>query len=133
MIIKLEKEDYYKIEILAKFANSKFTLSSISDNEVIYVYIINDIISGFIQIYNNFETVEIINIAVEEKYRNQGIGTSLLNYVLSDLTKENAILEVRESNTIAKNFYIKNGFKVIRIIKNYYDNENGLSMERSIK
>ena len=68
------------------------------------------------------------NIAVIEELRGKGIGTFMLNILfkrakLSDL--DTVLLEVRESNEIARKFYRDNGFKELSVRKNYYKAENG--------
>ena len=68
------------------------------------------------------------NIAVIEEFRGKGIGTFMLNILfkrakLSDL--DTVLLEVRESNEIARKFYRDNGFKELSVRKNYYKAENG--------
>ena len=68
------------------------------------------------------------NIAVIEELRGKGIGKFMLNILfkrakLSDL--DTVLLEVRESNEIARKFYRDNGFKELSVRKNYYKAENG--------
>ena len=68
------------------------------------------------------------NIAVIEELRGKGIGTFMLNILfkrakLSDL--DTVLLEVRESNEIARKFYRDNGFTELSIRKNYYKAEKG--------
>ncbi len=68
---------------------------------------------------------EIINIAVKNDYRRQGIGEKLLNISLSIMfTKgySNFLLEVRETNLPAIALYKKKGFLTIGKRKDYYSN-----------
>lgn len=56
----------------------------------------------------------IISLAVDEKYRRQGIGTRLVNSAIKILKKFNVkevSLEVRKSNKVAIKFYKALGFK----------------------
>lgn len=66
---------------------------------------------------------EILNIAVSQSHRRQGLAQSLLLY-LSDFLKENSVedifLEVRASNVPAQSLYRKFGFEVIGIRRKYY-------------
>ncbi len=77
----------------------------------------------------------ITNIAVNRNYRSCGIGTLLVNRLLS-LAREESLefltLEVRESNTIAQNLYKKFKFKTEGRRKNFYSfpNEDALIMTR---
>lgn len=67
----------------------------------------------------------ITNIAVTEKERNKGVGTALLNRVLSE-AKDRGLsfvsLEVRPSNQNAVSLYTALGFVAEGRRKNYYDN-----------
>jgi len=51
----------------------------------------------------------IVSIAVDPPYRRRGIGTELVEEVLKR-TKGTASVEVRESNEVAKKFYMHLGF-----------------------
>jgi len=65
----------------------------------------------------------IINIAVREQYRRQGIGELLLISIIELTTKLNAsaiTLEVRFSNTTAQNLYRKYGFVEVGMRRGYY-------------
>ncbi len=97
----------------------------------------NEIV-GYICLFHLFEEGELLNIAVSPDYRKRGIAQKLINKMFEifkqkDITR--ITLEVRESNTNAKNLYLKNGFKPIGIRKNYYTSplENGIVMENILK
>ena len=84
-----------------------------------------------------FEDLEIMNIAVEAPYRRMGIGRALLALLLQSAAKEDcerALLEVRESNTVARNLYESFGFVTCGRRKNYYFNprEDALVMQSDI-
>lgn len=67
----------------------------------------------------------IVSLAVDPKERRKGYGTLLLNTILEKFKKlkvHKVRLEVRVSNTAAINLYKKHGFKIARIIKNFYLN-----------
>lgn len=90
-------------------------------------------IVGFISMYCAANEGYICNIAVEKNYRKCGIGTSLMNDIIT-LSKGKDLkfltLEVRESNTGAIKFYEKLGFITLGIRKNFYSNpsENAVIM-----
>lgn len=66
---------------------------------------------------------QITNVAVHPEYRGKGIGKKLMESLIYSLKQEdcNAItLEVRESNTVAKNLYKNFGFISEGIRKNFY-------------
>jgi ribosomal-protein-alanine N-acetyltransferase len=97
----------------------------------IFVYEDQSIIKGFIEIECHYETTDLINIAVLKKYQNQGIASSLLNYVIENINQQNIILEVNENNIKAIKFYQRNNFKEINRRNKYYDNlYDAIIMER---
>lgn len=68
---------------------------------------------------------EILNIAIDDIFRKQGIGTSLLDKTIAELHIRNfelVWLEVRASNTAAKSIYVRRGFSLVGTRKSYYSN-----------
>lgn len=75
----------------------------------------------------------VISIAVLPEYRRRGIGEALLKEALNAMVNHYGVrdcyLEVRVSNTPAINLYKKLGFKIERVIREYYaDGENAYLM-----
>jgi ribosomal-protein-alanine N-acetyltransferase len=67
--------------------------------------------------------IEIYNIGVKSELQREGIASLLLNYLFkNDLLASpfGIFLEVRASNTKARAFYLKNGFKIAGVRKNFY-------------
>ncbi len=98
---------------------------------------VNGDIAGYICVFHLFEEGELLNIAVSPDYRKRGLGQALMNKMYDCLKLKNITritLEVRESNTNAKNLYLKNGFKPIGVRRNYYTSptENGIVMEKHL-
>lgn len=111
-------DDFWIIDILKdelKSQNSEFVCAKI-ENKVV----------GFAGIKIVLDTADIMNIAVKEDYRRQGIATLLLNNIL-DICNEKNIktinLEVNEENFSAIRLYQKFGFKENGRRKKYYDNK----------
>lgn len=75
----------------------------------------------------------ILAIAVDESYRREGVGSSLLINAIERLGRNGANkikLEVRVSNEAAQKFYVKIGFEQRKIVPAYYsDGEDAISME----
>jgi ribosomal-protein-alanine N-acetyltransferase len=79
---------------------------------------------------SNFESgveaeaeIEIYNLAVDKKYRKEGVGTLLIQKAIQTVVTNHITsiwLEVRESNSAAILFYKKNKFKEIYRRKNFY-------------
>lgn len=115
------KSSYSDLQIKEMYENSSY---------YIYVYLDENLkAEGYLIIYDAIDCLEIMKIAVKIQNRNKNIGTKLLKKTLEKLNL-NILLEVRESNTSAINFYKKNGFNQISVRKNYYNdnNENAIIM-----
>ena len=91
----------------------------------------NDKLIGYILYKNLYNFINIDSLGVIYEYRNKGIGTLLIKFLinLAKKNKMNIRLQVRISNIIAINLYSKLGFKKKSILKNYYSNEDGWLME----
>ena len=139
MINKIDIKDsdsFYKLgkELNDNF-NNLYNLDELlkSKYDFIYGYYIDDNLVGFIHINKLYENMDIVNIVVSKEYRNKGIGTKLLNYTVDNYKDiNNIMLEVRESNNTAIDFYKKNNFKIINVRKKYYGNEDALIMKRDV-
>lgn len=73
---------------------------------------------GYAILFDNSECVEIMKIGILPEWRKNGLGTKLLEEI-KGLGKD-IFLEVRESNIVAQNFYMSNGFIEVGKRKNYY-------------
>lgn len=133
MIRELLKKDYSSIVDLENTIHVNFKTSDIAETEKVFVFEIDKKICGFIQILSLYETLEIVNIAVSEEYKRQGIGTKLIDFVINKFNPEHILLEVSMSNENAINFYKKNNFIAIRTIKHYNDLGDALAMERKLQ
>ncbi|MBQ4583597.1 MAG: GNAT family N-acetyltransferase [Bacilli bacterium] len=142
MIRRATNLDVEKIIALGEKYNSNFkslfNIPAILDNKdyKIYVAVYNCEIVGFLIILNTFETSNVILVYVDETYRQQHIGSNLLDFYITELSLdiEKIILEVNVTNKNAINFYQKFGFDKIYTRKNYYsDNNDAYIMERKIK
>ena len=66
---------------------------------------------------------ELANLAVAETHRGRGIGSRLLDQVLTYAeaeSVENLFLEVRASNTRAQQLYLARGFRQVAVRLGYY-------------
>ena len=139
MINKIDIKDSDSFYKLGKELNNNFNnLYKLDDlvkskYDFIYGYYMDSNLVGFIHINKLYENMDIINIIVNKDYRYKGIGTKLLNYIVDNYKDiNNIMLEVRESNNTAIEFYKKNGFKIINVRKKYYGNEDALIMKRDV-
>ncbi|KJR42346.1 ribosomal-protein-alanine acetyltransferase [Candidatus Magnetoovum chiemensis] len=98
---------------------------------------INDKTVGYITSFFILDEGQIYNLAVHPKYRRQGIATALFRELLDERSqyfKGSVYLEVRQSNTIARNLYKSLGFQKIGMRKEYYTNptENCIVMKLTL-
>jgi ribosomal-protein-alanine N-acetyltransferase len=82
------------------------------------------------------EEVHLANLAVAPEQRGQGIAGHLLDELL-DFARaqqaESVYLEVRLSNTIAREFYARRGFVPVYMRRGYYENgEDAVVMEKEL-
>lgn len=82
---------------------------------------------GYISFWIFAGEAHITNIAIQEDYRQKGIGSKLLTHCLSYAKGKGcreAVLEVRRSNKAAILMYKKFGFTPIGIRRKYYSDTN---------
>ena len=121
-VCQMEKK-YFKTPwsinaFLAEF-NASYSNSYIleADNQII----------GYAVAWFLVDEFHLANIAVDDKFRNQGFGSQFVSELLQLARQQNckyAFLEVRASNIPAIKLYKKLGFTVAGIRKNYYQAEN---------
>ena len=98
------------------------------NNYLIYVAKYNNQNIGYISGLLVSADLNILNLGIDERYRNRGFGYQLLNYLLIENKRElkstNIFVELRKTNKLAFNLYLRLGFKVYNERKNYYSNPN---------
>jgi len=128
MIKEVRKEDLTLNEFLNN-NNIDKPISSPFSIEIVYVE--NDFIIGYLSYSIIYEKAEINNIYVLKQFRNQGIASKLLEYLLEKCKIcENITLEVRKDNKSAIALYKKFGFKEVAIREKYYGDTDGILMMR---
>ncbi len=68
--------------------------------------------------------LHLINFAVAPHVRRQGIGSTMIEKLVSKLShdrRNRIMLEVRESNLAALLFFKSQGFRAIKILRDYYE------------
>ena len=103
MIIKITNSN---ISLLEDSFITKETIKHELNNNpfaIIKIYIEENIVKGYIYYSDIYDRIEINNIEVDKNYRNNKIGTKLLE----NLIKENKdiTLEVKITNEIRKGYY----------------------------
>lgn len=136
MIRKANIDDKEDIIKLGNMINNNFSKVYDIDNyfdkkyNVIYLDIEDNEVVGMIMAIVLYETCEILNIVVNEKYRNKKIATNLMDTLISEFadTIEFLTLEVSVNNIPAINLYKKFGLEIINTRKNYYENSDAYLM-----
>ena len=85
----------------------------------------NGVLQGFIVARMNDENCDLENIVLANSTRRHGLGSRLLQALISELREQGAariFLEVRQSNVGARAFYEKFGFALGGRRKSYYSN-----------
>ena len=139
MIKELTIEDKNRFLYLGSLIKSGFgntnDLRRILESESQYIvgYYENDKLVGFLYYSKSFDTIDIIDIVVDEPCRGRGIATELIKHVVNSYGDINTLfLEVNEKNKSAIRAYEKNGFQVISRRKKYYGRDDALIMKRDV-
>lgn len=119
------------------FKQKNELIDTLSSNPYVklYTYSVDKNVVAFIQYEDIYDRFELDNIYVLKEYRNQGIASILMEFMINEGKKKeiiNITLEVREDNVSAINLYKKYGFVEKAIRNNYYDNCNGILMEKEM-
>ena len=136
MIRELKNTDIEELTKLLinydKSIENHFNFSSYLSNDLYsqYVYIINDKIVGYVLITVIDDLVEIHLLYVDNLFRNQKIGTKLIDYIINKYSSHRFLLEVAINNYIAIKLYENMNFKKINIRKKYYNDSDAYVMER---
>ena len=120
-------DDFWSYEVLREelLSDSSLYIVAKKQNEII----------GFAGIKIIIDESDIMNIVVKKSYRNNGIGSLLLENLILTSNKKNLNfinLEVDCKNTIAINLYKKFGFEEISLRKNYYKNNDAIIMKKKL-
>ena len=94
-----------------------------NDTSLFWVATENNDVIGYIGMSVVIDEGYIFNVAVSETHRKKGVGSALINEIVTYGKKNNLCfitLEVRESNINAQSLYSKFGFIKVGERKNYY-------------
>jgi ribosomal-protein-alanine N-acetyltransferase len=129
-ICKIESESFKNPWTIDAFLN-EFRIPY-SD---IFVAEYNTKIIGYTVSWLVNDELHLHKIAVHADYRRIGIASALIDYLIRAFGKSISIilLEVRQKNTEARNFYKKLGFIENGIRYNYYPDDNAVLIEKMIE
>ena len=130
-IVKIEKTSYKKPYWNENLLNYLFYYS-ITDSA--WIFEVKKKIIGFLIEQRCQNEVNILNVAVEKKYRNNGVGKKIVRQYLSKLPNNSIVfLEVNINNFIARKIYTALDFKEFDLRKNYYNNSEDALIMRYVK
>lgn len=128
--LALEFDDFWSYNILKEELLNKNSIYYVAKDE-------NGLIVGFAGILIILDEANITNIVTKKSLRHKGIGTILLDKLISASKKKNLssiTLEVNENNKPAINLYKKFNFENMGIRKKYYNNtDNAIIMTLKLK
>lgn len=129
-ILTTEFDDFWNYEILKSELESNNSYFFVAKN-------ISGEIVGFAGIKIILDEADIMNIVVKKDFRNNGIGSLLLDYLISyskSINLKTITLEVNEINIPAIKLYEKFDFEKLGIRKKYYNGKNdAIIMSKKIK
>ena len=97
---------------------------------------LENLVIGICVLHVVIDEAQINYFAVNEKFRNKGLGSYLMSYLIKVCEKLNIrklLLEVSQSNITAENFYSRFDFFTVGTRKNYYkDGSDALLKEKKL-
>src|SRR5690606_38154460 len=84
----------------------------------------DDQVVGFMIYELHKNRLHVLNFAVAEHVRRQGVGRAMVSKLLSKLSHERRnriMLEVRETNLDAQLFFKQIGFRAVSVLRDFYD------------
>lgn len=79
---------------------------------------------GFMVYELHKSNLRLLNFAVDPRFHRQGIGKAMMTRLadkLSQQMRKEITVEIRETNVPAQLFFRDNGFRAVRILRDYYD------------
>lgn len=119
-ILASDFDNFWSFDVLAEELECKNSYVIVAKNNE------NDIV-GFAGLKIILDEADIMNIVVKKAFRHNGIGSILLENLISyskNLNLKNITLEVNENNLSAIKLYDKFDFDHIGIRKKYYNGES---------
>jgi ribosomal-protein-alanine N-acetyltransferase len=113
-IQKIDAENFkipYSLNVVIETTLHDIVFTAVDESDTVLGYIIG---------VNNFDSIDIIRIAVDERHKRRGIGGMLLREIIDGYPELDFFLEVRENNAPAIALYEKLGFRQVGIRKGFY-------------
>ena len=102
----------------------------------VFGVLLSNLVIGICVFQVVLDEAQINYFVVNQKYRERGFGSYLMNYLIKQceiLKLRKILLEVSQSNFTAENFYNKFDFSTVGIRKNYYkDGSDAVLKEKKL-
>lgn len=129
-------DEMYQIHVTQLPLNDIMTKENFFDefkqkNRYYFVIILDNMLIGYIGLYEYDDDLNIIGIAIKEQFQQKGFGSMLIEFVkqfAKEKNKKSLSLEVDQNNKKAMNFYKNKGFVVTNIRKKYYKDNDAFVM-----
>lgn len=142
MIIAKSSLSEEEIEKIVSLEESIFNINAYNYKEILsynnnltftfFLFMKKNDVLGYCIIQDCLDYIDIYKIGVIKEFRNEKIGSKLINFVKKYYCKK-ILAEVSDRDDLI-NFYLKNNFKVTNFRKNYYiDKSNALIVEWKAK
>lgn len=123
-IKKIKDKDALPLELLLLADPcEKIVMEYCNRGECYGAYMNEKLIGIFVLIVTRPETIEIVNIAVDEKYQGKGIGKTLIFYaieVAQNMGMKTIEIGTGNSSLAQLALYKKCGFRVVGVHKNFF-------------
>lgn len=97
----------------------------------------DEVVAGYCVFWGMDESIELLNITVDEGFRGRGFAKRFLQVLIADgikSSKKEVFLEVRKSNTSAIQLYQKTGFEITKVRPRFYSNgEDAYQMKLNLE
>ena len=106
------------------------------DGTKIFGLLIKNLVIGICVFQVVLDEAQIYYFVIDQKYREKGFGSYLMNYLINRCEKLNLnklLLEVSQSNVTAERFYNRFDFSTVGIRKDFYkDGSDALLKEKKL-
>jgi len=132
MVTVIKKMKYEDLDFIIEIENNAFsnpwTLTMFREEiNKQQSYVIKstktDLVIGYICGRKILDEYHITNLAVSQEFQRRGLGTRLVKYIIGKMKLRNCrefYLEVRKNNLRALRMYLKIGFMIVGVRKEYY-------------
>ncbi|MEM2168297.1 MAG: GNAT family N-acetyltransferase [Candidatus Bathyarchaeia archaeon] len=113
------REDSFPLHYIARFLEDPtfITLVTTLEGRII------GYIAAHVENFEGKRMGHIYSIAVRSEYRRRGAGSRLLE-AIEEILRQSGVkvcyLEARRDNIAAINFYLKHGYRIFEVLKDYY-------------